>query len=103
MARTTKTPVLETREDLRGFLGELWKMCEAEKRDPKSIDIHFHNNDGGQPGDRNFDAGRHLEGLRELAELGVTWTGTGAPGDGIEHALDAMARYGEDVIAKARR
>jgi probable F420-dependent oxidoreductase len=103
MARTTKTPVLETHADLRGFLDELWTMCEAEKRDPKSIDIHFHNISGGQPGDAKFESGKHLEGLRELAGLGVTWSGAGAPGDSIDHALESVAAYGENVISKLER
>ncbi len=103
MARTTKTPVLETHEHLRGFLDELWKMCEEERRDRSEIDVHFHNDSGGSPADPKFEVGAHLAGIRELAGMGVTWIGVGTPGDGIDHAIETLARYGEEVIAVSRR
>jgi len=34
-----------------------------------------------------------------LAELGVTWCSTGVPGDSLDRAIEALQRYGEEVIA----
>ncbi len=102
MARTTKTPVLETHEQLRGFLAELWQMCKEEGRDPSQLDVHFHNDSGGSPADAKFEVAAHLAGIRELSEMGVTWIGVGMPGDSIGHAIETLARYGEEVIARSR-
>jgi len=103
LARTVKTPILETTDHLRAFLDELWQMVEEAGRDRAELDIHFHSDRGGSPGADDFDKDACREGLDELAALGVTWCGVGAPGDGIDHAIEAVERYGVDVIAPMRR
>jgi probable F420-dependent oxidoreductase len=102
LARTTKTPALETRDDLARYLDGLWSLVEEAGRDRDELDIHFHNERGGAPGNADFDADAYLEGLPSLAKLGVTWCGVTVPGDGIEHAIEAVAQFGETVIAPLR-
>jgi hypothetical protein len=53
---------------------------------------------GGSPGTASFNPAEHREGLAELAELGVTWNGTGVPGDSLAHALETLEQYGAEVI-----
>jgi hypothetical protein len=38
-----------------------------------------------------------------LSALGVTWNGVSVPGDSTGHALEALAEYGEKVIAPSRK
>lgn len=102
LARTTRTPVLETREDLTGYLDELWQLLDEVGRDRSTIDVHFHTDEGGTPGDPGFEPEAHREGIGELSQLGVTWVGVGMPGDDVEHAIEAVERYGEEVIAPLR-
>lgn len=102
MARTTKTPVLENRDDLARYLEELWKLVEEAGRDRSEIDIHYHNDQGGTPGRDSFDADAYREGLVGLADLGVTWCGSSAPGESIEQAIEAVREFGETVIAPLR-
>ena len=45
-------------------------------------------------------ADAHLEGLAALAALGVTWVQVGLPGDSVDHAVDTLQRYGEQVIRR---
>lgn len=101
LARTAKTPVLETIDDLAGMLDDLWRRVGEADRDPASIDVAFMTERGGSPATDAFDADAHREGLDELADLGVTWNSVGIPGDSLEHALETVERYGEQVI-KAR-
>ena len=35
-----------------------------------------------------------------MAALGVTWNSTTVPGDSVESAIEAIERYGAEVIAK---
>ena len=98
LSNTAKTPPLETVDDLRGMLDELRGFMEDAGRDPKSIDIAFGTGAGGSPGSDTFNPEAQLEGDAELAELGVTWSGAGVPGDSLAHALDALERFGESVI-----
>lgn len=98
LARTTKTPALETVDDLGRMLEDLWRQIDAVGRDRDRIDVAFVTGEGGDPGDDDFDADAHREGLAGLATLGVTWNGVGVPGDSLEHAIETLERYGEQVI-----
>jgi len=98
LARTARTPVLETPDDLSRMLDDLWRRVDAAGRDRASIDVAFRTDAGGRPGDDAFDAGAHLEGLGALAALGVTWSSVDLPSESLDHAIEAMDRYGEQVI-----
>jgi probable F420-dependent oxidoreductase len=99
LARTAKTPVLETTDDQARMLGELGGFVADAGRDRSEIDLAFATAAGGSPGDESFDADAQLTALDELAALGVNWNGVSLPGDSLEHALEALERYGELVIA----
>jgi hypothetical protein len=80
------------------MLDELWQYVEDAGRSPSEIDVSFGSNAGGSPGDENFNPEAQLEGVAELAALGVTWSGIGVPGDSVDHAIEALQRFGESVI-----
>jgi probable F420-dependent oxidoreductase len=102
LSATTKTPPLETPEDLSAMLDELWTYMENEGRDPSNVDVSFGTQAGGAPGDPHFDPDAHREGLDLIAELGVTWAHIGTPGHSLAAALEALEQYGETVIAPQR-
>ncbi|MCY4424657.1 MAG: LLM class F420-dependent oxidoreductase [Acidimicrobiaceae bacterium] len=99
LAATARTVPLETLDDLSALLDDLWRQAGSAGRDPAEIDVSFTTLSGGSPGDADFDPDSHLEALQELADLGVTWCMTGIPADSLAHALEALHRYGESVIA----
>ncbi len=98
MAATTKTVALETLEDLAPLLDDLWRRVDEAGRDRAEIDVSFSNLAGGAPGSGDFDPDAALAGVADLEALGVTWTSTGVPGDSVEHALEALEHYGEQII-----
>lgn len=98
LARTTRTPALETVDDLSRMLGDLWRRVDEQGRDRADIDVAFVTPAGGRPGDDDFDVDAHREGLAELAGLGVTWNGVAVPSDSLDHAVETLERYGEQVI-----
>jgi probable F420-dependent oxidoreductase len=100
LSQTAKTPPLETLDDLRPMLDELWQYVEEAGREPDEIDISFGSTAGGSPGSEAFNAEAQLEATAELADLGVTWSGIGVPGDSLAHAVEALQRFGETVIAR---
>jgi probable F420-dependent oxidoreductase len=100
LSQTAKTPPLETLDDLRLMLDELWQYVEEAGREASEIDISFSSNAGGSPGSESFDPDAHLEAVEELAGLGVTWLGIDMPGDSLDHAIEALQRFGETVIAR---
>jgi probable F420-dependent oxidoreductase len=102
MARTTKTPPLETVEDLAQMLDELWRFVDEAGRERAEIDVAFGTPKGGTAGSTGFRPAEHLAGLEELDALGVTWAHTSVPSDSLAHALEALEQYGETVIAASR-
>jgi probable F420-dependent oxidoreductase len=99
LAKTAKTPVLETVDDLAGMLDYLWRCVDEAGRDRKEIDICMNALGCAAPGTDEFDPQQTIDHLGELAGLGVTWTSTGVPGDSLAHALEALEQYAEGVIA----
>lgn len=99
LARTARTPPLETPADLAERLDDLWRRVEEAGRDPRGIDIAFVARAGGDPATDGFDADAHLAELDQLAALGMTWNAVSVPASSVEAAVEALERYGEQVIA----
>lgn len=100
LARTARTIPLQGVDDLVPMLEHLWEHVEAAGRDPRSVDVAFTTGLPGA-GDPAFDAEAHLESLDGLAAVGVTWVSTGVPGGSLDEAVEAIERYGAEVIARA--
>jgi hypothetical protein len=98
MAATARTVPLETTEHFAALVDDLRTRLDAAGRDPASVDISFACHAGGDPASDAFDADAHLEGLAELAKLGVTWVQVGLPGDDLTRTLETIQRYGQEVI-----
>jgi probable F420-dependent oxidoreductase len=101
LSATTKTPPLESPEDLAVMLDELWQFVDEERRVRSDLDIAFATPAGGRL-DEQFDADAHHAALDELAKLGVTWVGVSVPGASLAQALEGLERYGSSVIASHR-
>jgi len=99
LAQTSRTAALDTPERLADAIDDLRRRLDGAGRDPASVDISFTCHDGGSPGDDAFDVEAHLAGLERLASVGVTWVQVGLPGDSLDHAVETVQRYGEQVIA----
>jgi probable F420-dependent oxidoreductase len=101
LSGTTKTPPLETVEDLSAMLEELWQFVDEAGRSRSDIDIAFSTPAGGRLDD-GFDAEAHLAALEALAKLGVTWVGVSVPSASLSQALEGLERYGSSVISPHR-
>ena len=98
LASTTRTPPLETVDDLVPMLDHLWRSVEGAGRDPGAIDVCFGTGVGGQAGEVGFDPDAKLEALGDLARRGVTWADVSVPGDSLDHAIEALEQFGATVI-----
>ncbi len=99
-ASTVRTPSIWSADDLAPLVAELADLTAVEGRDP--LDVHFGVVGGGTPGDPRFDPDHHRRAVAGLAEVGVTWIGSGTAGDGVEAAVAGIEAYGREVIAAAR-
>src|SRR3954468_3798183 len=100
LTKTSRTIPLEGLDDLAPMLDHLRRHTEEVGRDPASIDVAFTTGQSG-PGDDEFSAAAHLDGLEAMAALGVTWNSVGMPGDSLDHAIEALEQYGTEVIRAA--
>jgi hypothetical protein len=71
---------------------------EDAGRNPAEIDVSFGSSAGGNPGSETFNPMRSWRRWPSSPSLGVTWSGIGVPGDSLEHAIEALQRFGESVI-----
>lgn len=101
LAQTSRTIPMEGIDDLARGLDDLWSRLERTGRDRAEIDVSFTNPAGGAPDAPDFDRDAHLDGLADLAALGVTWCGVSVPGDDYGRALEVVAGYGDQVIGEA--
>ena len=51
------------------------------------------------PSEDGFDPDAERAELDRLAAAGVTWSSVGMPGDSLARAIEALHRYGDEVIA----
>lgn len=98
LAQTARTAPLDSVHRLGEAIEDLRRRCDAEGRDPATVDVTFANLGGGDPGSDDFDADRYLEGVAALERLGVTWIQVAVPGDTLAHARETLERFGTLVI-----
>jgi probable F420-dependent oxidoreductase len=98
LAQTARTTSMETNDELKAGIEDLWRRCDAVGRDPAALDVTFSNNVGGSAGSDDFNADEYLEGIGKLAALGVTWVQVHVPGDSVAHAVEAIEKFGKAVI-----
>ncbi|MGE2717099.1 LLM class F420-dependent oxidoreductase, partial [Mycolicibacterium litorale] len=101
LAQTARTAPLDSLHRLGEAIDDLRRRCDAEGRDPATVDVTFSNVGAGDPGSDDFDAERYLEGVAALARLGVTWVQVTIPGDSLAHAREAIERFGALVIKQS--
>lgn len=66
------------------------------------IDIFFPALEGGTLGFGAFDLGKHHDYLDQLSEIGVTWVLPPVASGTLEGLIEAIARYGQDVIGEMK-
>jgi len=99
LARTSRTVPLEGLDDLAPMLAHLWRHAEEAGRDPAAIDVAFTTGLPG-PAEPGFAPDAHLATLERMASMGITWSSTTVPGDSLAAAVEAVERYGAEVIAQ---
>jgi hypothetical protein len=99
MARSTRSPVVESLDDLAALLPYMHQEAAAAGR-TEPIDVIFMCFDGGAPEDPDFNAAQHLDGLHAQEAIGINYSALNGAEGSKQQALDAVARYGEEVIAR---
>ncbi|MGA5704111.1 LLM class F420-dependent oxidoreductase [Peterkaempfera bronchialis] len=94
---TTRTAEIRTIEELAERVEELREQFEQAGRDPRSLQVQI-----SLPGDPGDAPAQRRAQVERLAAAGVTWSLVHVPGDSLEHALDAVGRFGRDVAAATR-
>lgn len=99
VSRTTRTASLGSLDALRDAIDDLRTLVEAAGRDPGAVDVQVQWRTASSVED---DPHATLERIERLADVGVTWLALNPPADDVDRCLDALAAYGDNVIAHAR-
>jgi probable F420-dependent oxidoreductase len=105
VANTSRTPAITSVEQLADHIVDVRERVAAEGRDPATIDICGGDGPSGSVANHDgkwFDAEQSLDWLGQMEAIGVTWINTGASSMDQSANRDALAAYGEQVIAKSR-
>jgi probable F420-dependent oxidoreductase len=97
LSQTARTVPIATDTDFADAITDLAERLEHHGRALSDIDIS-----GSIAATRVglSDPAAYLEGLRELAKLGVTWTQAPVVRTNLAASLEAIAQFGEEVTAK---
>jgi probable F420-dependent oxidoreductase len=98
MSEYTRTPPLETLEDLARRLAFAREHAEGIGRH-EPLDVCYSL---VSMGSRSIEAGDALDRIARLRELGVTWLTVGFSGDTKREYVAAMERFASEVIARSR-
>jgi hypothetical protein len=95
--RTTRTAPITTDADFAAVLDDLAERLDGYGRKLSDIDIvgSIALTQAGLS-----DPPAYVDGLAELAKLGVTWTHAPVRRGTLSESLDAIAQFGEEVTAK---
>jgi hypothetical protein len=97
LTQTARTVAITTDADFAAALDDLGERLEQNGRTLADIDIV-----GSISATRLglSDPAAYLDGLAELAKLGVTWTHAPIGRATLGASLSAIAQFGEEVVAK---
>jgi alkanesulfonate monooxygenase SsuD/methylene tetrahydromethanopterin reductase-like flavin-dependent oxidoreductase (luciferase family) len=98
MAQYTRTPAMETLEDLKTRLA-LARAHAAEIGRREPLDVCYAL---AGMGAATLDAGEARERVAAFREVGVTWLTVGFPGDTRREYVTALEGFARDVIAGVR-
>ena len=97
-AATVRSEAIPTLEALEVAIGDLHRRCEAVGRDPRTVEIQL---EGGETnvllGTQSLE--EHRDFLGQLESLGVGWFVLNTPAASENQAIDALERYGQEIIS----
>jgi probable F420-dependent oxidoreductase len=97
-AAVTRTAVIDTPAALSAAVAEIRDLAAEVGRDPGAIAVQVESSDS-VTWYRDATLDRHRHRLGEFADAGATWFVVDPPGDDIERGIDALHRYGAEIIA----
>ncbi|HXL61112.1 MAG TPA: LLM class F420-dependent oxidoreductase [Mycobacterium sp.] len=97
-ATTNRTALLDTPRKLAAAVEQLREFVVDEDRDPAAVEVQVETPQAGAWASAE-SLERHRDHLGELSAVGVTSFVVKVPGDDPHRAIDALNRYGNDVIA----
>lgn len=98
-AATTRTPALQSVDELAEAIADLRRRCEDAGRDPASVEVQVESPETSVLLAQG-SLGSHRAYLEGLAEIGVTSFVIDMPTSSPDDAIVAVARYGDEVVAK---
>jgi alkanesulfonate monooxygenase SsuD/methylene tetrahydromethanopterin reductase-like flavin-dependent oxidoreductase (luciferase family) len=94
---TSRTKAIGSDEELGTLVADIKDRMAQHGRDPESLDVLAQST--RRPA-ASASAGEMFEAVAGLESLGVTWTSLPVPRRGLEAALEAITRFGDEIISR---
>jgi len=98
LARTARTPVIESNEQLGRLIEDLAERLDAVGRSLDEIDI-LAGAEGGSLGN-GLSGEQRRQSFAEVERIGATVTSVQVPRDSVQAATEAVAQFGQDVLGR---
>jgi alkanesulfonate monooxygenase SsuD/methylene tetrahydromethanopterin reductase-like flavin-dependent oxidoreductase (luciferase family) len=98
-AAVTRTSVIGTPAVLATAVDEIRDLAASAGRDLGDIAVQVESSDSVS-WHRDTTLERHRHRLGEFGDAGATWFVVDPPGDDVERGIEALHRYGAEVIAR---
>lgn len=97
LTATSRTRAISSDEELGALIAEIKQGMAERGRDPGSLDVLARSTRGPGP-----DAGADevLDSIAALGKIGVTWTSVPVPRGRFEAAVEAVTRFGDEIISR---
>jgi hypothetical protein len=94
---------MDTVEGFRVAMEALYKACDAEKRDPKTVDVNLlptniNRNDSGARIPFYGEAAQTIDDIRAYEAEGMTGMTMHFQANDLSQSLENMQRFAEDVM-----
>lgn len=97
LTTTSRTKGIYSDEELGGLITEIKEAMAGHGRDPGTLDVLAGGTSRPAP---ESSADELLDYIAGLEKIGVTWTSVPVPRGPFEAALDAVSRFGEEIIRR---
>jgi probable F420-dependent oxidoreductase len=97
-AAVTRTALIDTPSALSAAVAQIRDLAAEAGRDPGAIAVQVESADSVS-WHQDATLERHRHRLGEFGDAGATWFVVDPPGDDIDKGIDALHRYGSEIIA----
>lgn len=98
LTTTSRTKAISSDEELGSLIAEIKQRMAEQGRDPETLDVLARTTRSPAP---TAGADEVLDNIAALEKIGVTWTSVPVPRGPFGAAVEAVGRFGDEIISRS--